>query len=119
MLARMRGAETAKFWICILRGRAIQEVDTEKRGSEDPPLQSLFADIFVPDLGVPCDIFGQHLDTFVRMGVEDFGAVFTEPIDAALKIHRLADDDGADAELPDEAAAIPAGSEGFTMILSR
>src|SRR5882672_7636933 len=45
------------------------------------------------------------------MGVEDFGAVFAEPIDAALKIHGLADDDGADAELPDEAAAIPARSE--------
>jgi len=53
------------------------------------------------------------------MGVEDFGAVFTEPSNAALKIHGLADDYGADAELPDEAAAIQHGARVVTMILSR
>ena len=45
------------------------------------------------------------------MGVEDCDAVFAEPVDAAAKIHRFANDHCADAELADQAAAIPAGSE--------
>src|SRR5438046_3963198 len=45
------------------------------------------------------------------MGVEDFGSVFAEPVDAAAKIHGFADDHRADAKLTDQAAAIPAGGK--------
>jgi len=97
----------------MLRGRADSGIQREKHGPEDPPLRkSLFADVFVPDSGITRNIVRQQLDAFVGMGVEDFGAVFTEPVDAAAKIDGLADDNGADAELPNEAAAIPAGSKG-------
>ncbi len=72
---------------------------------------SFFADIFSPYFRVLSHIFGEHLDALVRMGVEHFCAIFTQPIDAAAKILRFADDYGADAKLADQAAAIPAGSE--------
>src|SRR5712692_7408126 len=72
---------------------------------------SFFADVFFPDFRVRGDIFGEHLDAFVRMGVEHFGAVFAQPIDAAAEIYGLADHNGANPKLADQAAAIPAGSQ--------
>jgi hypothetical protein len=45
------------------------------------------------------------------MQVDDAGAVFDEPVEAAAKTHGFADDEGADVELANEAAAVPAGSE--------
>src|SRR5579859_5108199 len=45
------------------------------------------------------------------MHVDDFDSVFTQPIDPAMERARLAHDDCHDAELPDEAAAVPARRE--------
>ena len=72
---------------------------------------SFFADIFSPNLRVFRHIFGEHLDAFVRMGVEHFGAVLAEPIDAAAEIYGFADHYGANAKLADQPAAIPARSQ--------
>src|SRR5262249_53273407 len=44
----------------------------------------------------------------LRMQIDHAHAVFPQPVNAALEIHRLADDDGADVELPHQTAAIPA-----------
>src|SRR5260370_2833962 len=73
---------------------------------------SVHTDIFVPNLRMIGNVPPEHLDAFARMGVEDFGAVLAEPVDAAAKIYRLADDYGTNSKLADEAAAIPAGSQG-------
>jgi hypothetical protein len=106
-------AETARFGICILRGRTNPVVQRGKdTGLKTATTNSLFADIFVPDRWITRNVVCEQLDAFVRVGIEDFGPVFAEPFDAALKIHRLADDYSADAELADEAAAIPTGGEG-------
>ena len=97
-----------------LSGRLVRAGMGEEYRVQDTRLErhSFFTDIFSPDFRVADHVFSEHLDTFVRMGVEDFCAVFAEPVDAAAEINGLADNDGADAELADQAAAIPAGSEG-------
>jgi hypothetical protein len=73
---------------------------------------SLFADVFVPDLGILRNIRGQHSNAFVRMGVEHFRAVLAEPVEAAAEIYGFPDHYGADAELANQAAAIPARGQG-------
>src|SRR5262245_44959003 len=45
------------------------------------------------------------------MQVDHLDAVLPQPVDAALEVDRLADDDGADVELPHQAAAVPARGE--------
>src|SRR5882762_11887324 len=73
---------------------------------------SVHTDVFVPNLRMIGNVPPEHLDAFARMGVEDFDPVLAEPVKAAAEIHGLADDHGANAKLADEAAAIPAGSQG-------
>ena len=68
-----------------------------------------FADIFVPDFGVVADVGGEELDAFLGVEIEDLDAEGAEPIDASLESAGFADDDAREAELTDEAAAIPAG----------
>ena len=58
---------------------------------------SVHADVFVPNFGMVGNVLREHLGAFVRMGVEDFGAVLAEPVDTAAKINGLADDHRADA----------------------
>ncbi len=96
-----------------LSGRLVRAGMGEAYRVQDTRLErhSFFTDIFSPNFRVLCDIFGEHLDAFVRMSVEDFGAVLAQPIDAAAKIYGLADNYSADAKLADEAAAIPTGSQ--------
>jgi hypothetical protein len=72
---------------------------------------SLFADVFVPDGGMFSNVVGKGSNALFVMEIDDLGAVFAEPVDAALEIHGLADNDCANPELADKAAAIPAGSE--------
>src|SRR5260370_30774496 len=48
------------------------------------------------------------MNAFGGVKVDDLDAVFAEPVDAAVEIDGLADDYSGDAELADEAAAIPA-----------
>jgi hypothetical protein len=72
----------------------------------------LLADVFVPDVGFLGDELFEKVDAFLGVKVDHADAVFDEPIEAAAEGDGLADDDGSDLELADEAAAIPAGGEG-------
>ena len=72
----------------------------------------LLADVFVPDFGVSPDVGGEEADAFVRIKIDDNYAEGAEPVDAALESARFADDDAREAELADQATAIPAGSKG-------
>jgi len=71
----------------------------------------LFSDVFIPNIGVSRDVAGHHANAFLRVEINYIDAILAEPFDAAGKIHRLADHDSADPELPDQAAAEPAGSK--------
>src|SRR2546430_5303811 len=73
---------------------------------------SVLADVFVPDGGIFFDVGGEQGYTFLKVEVENFDVERAEPIDAALESAAFADDDASESELADEAAAIPAGSEG-------
>ena len=83
-----------------------------RRSSDAPLRNSLLSDIFAPHFRVLGHVLGKHLNAFVGVGVEDVRTVLDQPIEAAAEINGLADNYGADAELADQAAAIPAGSEG-------
>ena len=72
---------------------------------------SVFADVFVPDGGIFLDVVGEERYTFLRVQVDDFDVESAEPINAALKGARFANDDPGKTELANQAAAIPAGSE--------
>src|SRR5258708_36701273 len=78
------------------------------------------ADFFVPNGGISADVGGQEVDAFGGVEVDDLDAIFAEPVDAAVEIAGFADDYGGDAELADEAAAIPArrqrGDHNFVAI---
>lgn len=57
------------------------------------------------------DETGEQIDAFLAIEVDDVDAVFAEPVDTTLEGAAFADDQCADAELADEAAAVPAGCE--------
>src|SRR5258707_653282 len=58
------------------------------------------------------NVVREHLDAIFGVEVDDIGAVLAQPIDAAAKVHGLADHYGADAKLANQAAAVPAGRQG-------
>src|SRR5260370_8529563 len=72
---------------------------------------SVFADVFVPDVGILRNVVREHVDAIFGVEVDDFGAIFTEPSEAGAEVDGLGDDHSADGELAYQAAAIPAGSE--------
>jgi len=53
----------------------------------------------------------EQLAAFLAVEVDDFDAVFAEPVEAAGKGAALPHDQSADAELAHQATAIPAGSQ--------
>ena len=71
----------------------------------------LFADVFIPDLGMSLDIVGKQIDAFLRGEVVDLESVFAKPVDASLEGLAFSDNDTAESELADESGAIPAGCE--------
>ena len=73
----------------------------------------------MPELGVLGD--ERRPAARVHAGVvedDDLGAVLGHPVVAAREVLRLADDDGTDPELADQAAAVPAGESVVTMTQS-
>src|SRR5580700_8070536 len=74
--------------------------------------RSIFADVFVPDVGFFGDEFLEEVDAVLGLEIDHADAVFDEPVEAAAEADGLTDDDRSDLELADEAAAIPAGGEG-------
>ena len=71
-----------------------------------------FADILVPDFGVLGDVAFEEFAAFAAVQIDDFDAVFAQPVQSAGEGAALADDERADAKLPHQSAAIPAGREG-------
>ena len=69
------------------------------------------ADVFVPDGGVGGDVVAHHGDAGGVGEVDDVDAEVAEPLFAAGEVLAFADDDGLEAELADEAGAVPAGGE--------
>src|SRR6266478_2321712 len=74
-------------------------------------LPSVHTDIFVPNFRMVRNVPGEHSNALLGVQVDDIDSILDQPIDAAAEIYGLADDYGADAELADEAAAIPARSQ--------
>ena len=75
-------------------------------------MRSVEADVFVPEGGVVEDEVGHEGDAGGGGEVEDGDVDGAEPVDAAGEGLGFADDEGAEAELADESAAVPAGGEG-------
>src|ERR1051325_6635696 len=71
----------------------------------------LLADVLVPEIGMRRDELAEHPDALLRVQVDDLDAVLGEPPFAALEVHRLAEHDLRNPELPHQAAAVPAGRE--------
>jgi hypothetical protein len=70
-----------------------------------------FSDVFVPDLWMPGYELAEELFALRVVEIDHLNAVIAEPVDPALECFGFADDDRADAELADEAAAVPAWGE--------
>ena len=65
----------------------------------------------MPDCGIGLNVLCQKRGALLRIEIDDVDAEGTKPVDAALEIAAFADDDGAEAELAKQAAAIPAWRE--------
>jgi hypothetical protein len=66
----------------------------------------------VPDCGIGLNVLCQKRGALLRIEIDDVDAEGTKPVDAALEIAAFANDDGAEAKLAKQAAAIPARGEG-------
>src|SRR5690606_15918864 len=72
----------------------------------------VFADVLVPHVRVGGDPVAKHADALGVVEVDDLNALFAQPLVPALEVDRLAHHHRADAELPDQAAAVPARGQG-------
>jgi hypothetical protein len=70
-----------------------------------------FAYVLVPDFRVLSDVGGEEFGAFGGVEVDDLDTGGAEPVQATGEVTGFADDDGAEAELADEATAVPAGGE--------
>ena len=91
----------------------LQHMRSHDRTSALPCLLSLgqLADVFVPDFGVRADKSLEQVDALLTVEIDNMHSVLAEPCKATLECATLADNQGADAELSHEAAAVPAGGE--------
>src|SRR5690606_9900250 len=71
----------------------------------------VFADVLVPHVRVGGDPVAKHADALGVVEVDDLNALFAQPLVPALEVDRLAHHHRADAELPDQATAVPARRE--------
>src|SRR5438132_4581543 len=58
------------------------------------------------------NVFRKYLRTFLGVQIDDRDSVFDQPIDPAAEVHGFPHDYGANPELADQAAAIPARRQG-------
>ena len=72
----------------------------------------LFSDILVPDFGVLGDVALEEFAALAAVQVDDVDAVFAQPVQSAEERAAFAHYERADAKLPHQSAAIPAGREG-------
>lgn len=66
----------------------------------------------MPESGIRRNKLREHLNANLAREINDRDLARAEPVEAAREVHRFADDDRANAELANEAAAIPARREG-------
>ena len=66
----------------------------------------------MPDGRIFLDVVAEESDAFLGVEVEDFDVERAEPVYAALKGAAFTHDHAGKTELADEAAAIPARSQG-------
>src|SRR6266446_9775680 len=67
----------------------------------------IFANIFIPYLGVSGDVPRQQFNALFRLEVDHLHAILAKPVNAALKVDRLADDHRSDSKLANQTAAVP------------
>ncbi len=65
----------------------------------------------MPDGRILLDVGGEEQNAILRVEIDDFDVESAEPVDAALEGAGFSDNDASKTELPDESAAVPAGSE--------
>jgi hypothetical protein len=71
-------------------------------------LGSLFADVLIPDLGMLVDVVRHKLNAFGRVQINHHYTVLRKPLGTALKVDRFTNHNGANPELPNQPAAVPA-----------
>ena len=69
------------------------------------------ADVLVPYLRMCGYESVKKVHALLGIEVNNINAVFAKPFDTSLKCSRFTDDHGANTELPNKAAAVPARSE--------
>src|ERR1019366_5200550 len=87
------------------------QITRSKCGFVSATTPLLFADVLVPDFGMRADVAGEQRRAFLGIEIDHAHADRAQPVEAALKIPAFADHQRAEAELPDESAAIPARRE--------
>ncbi len=94
---------TSSFGFCVVEhGKSINQTR----------VGLFFTDVFVPDFGMLGDVGREEVVASLVVEVDDVHPVFAEPVDAPGEGAAFADDHRANAELADEAGAIPTGGEG-------
>lgn len=111
--ARWQAMEERLQPLGIIEGRGGfgNGVFAEVRAAADKGPRLLLADVLVPDSRVLDDKAFDERAALDAVEVNHFHAVFAQPIHAALEGAAFAHNHGPDAELANETAAIPAGSE--------
>src|SRR5579871_1172274 len=71
----------------------------------------LLADVLVPDVRMLCNVAFKQFAAGEVVEVDHLDAVFAQPVEAAREGAAFAHYERANAKLPDETAAIPAGRE--------
>jgi hypothetical protein len=69
------------------------------------------ANVFVPEFRARLDKVGEEVSAFLVVEIQYFDAMFAEPVEAAWEVAAFAYDEGADVELADQAATVPAWGE--------
>ena len=70
-----------------------------------------FAPVLVPDFGVLPDVGDEEVGTFRGVEVDDLDTSSAQPVQTSGEVAGFANDDGAEAELADEATTVPARSK--------
>lgn len=73
---------------------------------------SLFlTNVFIPHIGILSNVVRQQRNALLRVEIDNFNAKGPKPLDPALEISALSNNDCLESKLANQPAAIPAGSE--------
>jgi hypothetical protein len=76
-----------------------------------PEIALFFADVFIPHGWIRANIVGEHQNTFFRVEIDYRDSEGAEPVDAALEVPALANNNSAESKLAHEATAVPTGGK--------